>query len=76
MIVILGVASLDFVAWIARRLCRVVWLSCAWYHVTRKMDRGPAVIVTGDALGFIYITGMHTDQAMLRVAANGKRGVG
>ena len=26
----------------------------------------------GDVLGFIYVTGMHTDQAMLRVATNGK----
>ena len=26
----------------------------------------------GDVLGFIYVTGMRTDQAMLRVATNGK----
>ena len=44
MIVIPGVASLDFVAQTAKRVCQVAWMSRAWYHVTRKMDRGPAIL--------------------------------
>ena len=42
-IVILGVASLDLWHRFARRVCRVAWMSHAWYHVTREMGRGPTV---------------------------------
>ena len=43
MIVILGVASLDLWHSSAGRVCWVAWMSHAWYHVTREMDRGPVV---------------------------------
>ena len=42
---------------------------------SRKLGKYPSELnwsSLGDVLGFIYITGMRTDQAMLRVAANGK----
>ena len=42
---------------------------------SRKLGKYPSELnwsSLGDILGFIYITGVHTDQAMLRVATNGK----
>ena len=42
---------------------------------SRKLGKYPSELnwsSLGDVLGFIYITGMHTDQAMLRVATNGE----
>ena len=42
---------------------------------SRKLGRYPSELnwsSLGDVLGFIYITGVCTDQAMLRVATNGK----
>ena len=42
---------------------------------SRKLGKYPSELnwsSLGDVLGFIYVTGMHTDQAMLRVASNGK----
>ena len=43
--------------------------------VSHKLGKYPSELnwsSLDDVLGFIHITGMHTDQAMLRVAANGK----
>ena len=42
---------------------------------SRKLGKYPSELnrsSLGDVLGFIYVTGMHTDQAMLQVATNGK----
>ena len=42
---------------------------------SRKLGKYPSELnwsSLGDVLGLIYITGMHTDQAMLQVATNGK----
>ena len=42
---------------------------------SHKLGRYPSELnwsSLGDVLGFIYDTGMRTDQAMLRVTANGK----
>ena len=43
--------------------------------LSRKLGKYPSELnwsSLGDVLGFIYITGMRTDQAMLQVATNGK----
>ena len=42
---------------------------------SRKLGRYPSELnwsSLGDVLGFIYVTRMRTDHAMLRVATNGK----
>ena len=42
---------------------------------SRKLGKYPSELnwsSLGDVLGFIYVTGLRTDQAMLRVATNGK----
>ena len=42
---------------------------------SRKLGKYPSELnwsSLGDVLGFIYITGMRTDHAMLQVATNGK----
>ena len=44
---------------------------------SRKLGEYPSELnwsFLGIVLGFIYVTGKHTDHAMLRVATNGKRG--
>ena len=46
---------------------------------SRKLEKYPSELnwsSLGDVLGFIYGTEVRTDQAMLRVTANGKRGAG
>ena len=46
---------------------------------SRKLGKYPSELnwsSLGDIFGFIYGTEVRTDQAMLRVATNGKRGAG
>ena len=43
--------------------------------LSRKLGKYPSELnwsSLGDVLGFIYVTGKHTDHAMLQVATNGK----
>ena len=44
MVVILGVVSLDLWYRLLGDCVGFAWASCAWYHVTREMDRGPVIL--------------------------------
>ena len=62
--------------WMERHLAQV---TTGHVNITsgssHKLGRYPSELnwsSLGDVLGFIYVTGKHTDQAMLQVAANGK----
>ena len=62
--------------WMGRRLAQVttgrVGITSG---ASRKLGKYPSELnwsSLGDVLGFIYVTGVCTDQAMLRVATNGK----